>query len=334
MATLTVRAATRRDKIRLRNVRQREASLFPPWAHHIEPNDTAIAVGAALRVAGAMFSSDLYVASVDSEVCAYAQYERGGEQYRWNLLRLGAGSPRVDATDDVAIELWVALLEEGVRAAGRDGARRIFAFAVEKTAHFEALQQAGFAPYARFDVLRGGFQRGLRESVPVRAQHDSDLWSIHQLYNRVTPRSVQFAEALTSDAWAADPEPRFPLRRRRRLGFVVPTDDGIGAACHIDLDRPYPVVTILCDNLLVPALPSIVADSLDHASIQGKVDVILPEYQFDRSTLLIKAGFVVHDRSVGMVRHTTATASMSRAPADIVKLSATRAAVSVPYRAL
>ncbi len=31
----------------------------------------------------------------------------------------------------------------------------------------------------------------------MREQEDSDVWSIHQLYHHVTPRAVQFAEALT-----------------------------------------------------------------------------------------------------------------------------------------
>ena len=334
MATLTVRAATRRDRIRLRHVRQREAWLSPPWDESAVRSGRAATKGQMFRIADAMFSSDVHVAAVGGEICGYALYDRGDDRWRWNLLRLGAGSPRVDATDEVAVELWVALLEEGIRSAGRDGARRIFAYSAAETAEYEALLAAGFAPYARFDVLRGEFRRGLRESVPIREQDDSDLWSIHQLYNRITPRAVQFAEALTSDAWTVDPDSRNPLRRPGRLGFVVPTEDGVGAVCQIELDHACPVVTVLCDDQLLPVMCSIIADALDHASIQGEVDVVIPEYQLDRSSLLMTAGFIRREQAVGLVRHTAATASMKRVRAEIVKLSEARAAVSVPYRTL
>lgn len=334
MATLTVRAATKRDRIRLRVVRQREANLLAPWERPDNIHQGATDGGATIGLAEALLSSDVYVADVDGELCGFAIYDRGDRLFRWNVRHLGAGSPRVDATDDVAIELWVALLEEGIRMAGRAGARRLFAFSTDDSAEYVALRNVGFVPYARYDVLRGSFKRGLRESIAVRPQHESDLWSIHQLYNRVTPRAVQFAEALTSDAWVTEPGSRLPFRRTGRIGFVVPTEDGIGVAFHIDFNSACPVVRVLCDDQLTFALRSIIADCLDHLSYEGPVDIILPEYQLDRSNLLIDAGFSRHATATGLVRHTTASAALKGLETEVVRLRQARAAVSVPYQAV
>ncbi len=332
MPTLTVRTPSKRDRMRLRHVRQRRVSLLAPWnpdAERPRGHSNEIKITASL-----MFSSDVIVAAVDDEVCAFAVFERGDEQFRWNLSWLGAGSPRVDATEAVAEELWVALLEEGIREAGRSGARRLFAYCEPDGVAAESLRKAGYISYTRYDVLHGSFKRGLRESIPIREQHDSDLWGIHQLYNRTTPRAVQYAEAFTSDAWAIDSDPRIPFRHRQRLGFVLPTDDGIGAACHIDMSADCPMVSVLCDDHLAQAIPSIVAESLEHASLHGDVDIVLPEYQMDRMDPFLNMGFTLRDRVNGTVRHTTVTAIQAPIKSEVLRLSEARPAVSVTYRGL
>lgn len=332
MATLTVRAPTKRDRMRLRNVRQRRVSLLAPWDPHADPAGRQ--AHGLKSTAVTLLASDIIVAAVDDEVCAYLVYERGDERYRWNICWLGAGSPRVDATDEVAAELWLALLEEGVRGAGRSGARRLFAYCAPDSIESESLRQAGFSGFTEYEVLRGRFKRGLRESIPVREQHESDLWSIHQLYNRTTPRPVQFAEAFTSDAWSTDSASRIPFRNRQLLGYVLPTEDGIGAACHIDLTASCPMVSLLCDDHLSHAIPSIVAEALEHASLHGDVDVVLPAYQLDRQSSFVNLGFASRKRVVAMVRHTTATAVQMPLKTEVLKLSEARPAVSIPYRGL
>lgn len=332
MATLTVRAPSKRDRIKLRRVTQRRVSLSAPWDPHAtrSPGHTD-----ELKLTAAMIlSADVIVAAVDNEICAFAVYEQGDERYRWNVSWLGAGSPRVDATDEVAAELWVALLEEGIRLAGRSGVRRLFAYCELDSIAYESLRIAGFAAYTEYDVLRGSFKRGLRESIPIREQHESDLWSIHQLYNRTTPRPVQFAEAYTSDAWAVDADTRIPFRNRRHLGFVLPTEDGIGAACHIDMAAECPIVTVLCDDHLTHAMPSVVADALERSDLYSDVDIVLPAYQIDRMKPFLNFGFSLRDRVVGTVRHTTSTVVQKPVASEVLKLSEARPAVSVPYRGL
>ncbi len=329
MATLTVRAPTKRDRLKLRNVRQRRVALTAPWDAHIAGGSRN--QGEIRTLASMLMASDVIVAAVDDELCAFAVYERGDERYRWNLSWLGAGSPRVDATSEVAIELWVALLEECVRLAGRSGARRIFAYCQPDSVEQESLRQAGFVAFTEYHVLRGSFKPGLRESIPIRAQHESDLWSIHQLYNRTTPRAVQFAEAFTSDAWTTDADGRLPFRNRGRHGFVLPTEDGIGAACHIDPGGERPIVTLLCDDQLAHVMPAIVADALELAAITGTVDIVLPAYQLDRVNPFLNFGFDARERLVGTVRHTTATVVQQPVPAEIVRFGEARSTVPATY---
>lgn len=333
MATLTVRSPSRRDWLQIRHVRQRRVLLAAPWEPHPGIRNPGLPT-ISLPALGLGTPRDVLVAAVDDELCAFAVFDRDEPSYRWNLCWLAAGSPRVDATDEVSTELWNALLEEGIRRAGAAGARRVFAYCHPDSAEHHSLIATGYASYASYSVLRGQFKLGLRESVRIREQHESDLWSIHQLYNRTTPRPVQFAEALTSDAWVTDDESMNPFRHQSRYGFVVPTKDGIGAACHIDASSTRPTVTVLCDHALTLALPSIVADSLDHASIRLDVDVVLPGYQQELQNPLINAGFAVVDEVIGMVRHTTASVIKEPVVSDTLTLRDARPAVTVPYRGL
>ncbi|MEZ4520878.1 MAG: hypothetical protein R3A46_04390, partial [Thermomicrobiales bacterium] len=126
MATLTVRTPSRRDWLNIRRVRQRSVWLAAPWNSHVRSDGASIGLADALG--SLLVSNNLLVATVDDELCGVVVFERDDENFRWNLCSLSAGSPRVDATDEVARELWVALLEEAIREAGRAGARRVFAF--------------------------------------------------------------------------------------------------------------------------------------------------------------------------------------------------------------
>lgn len=287
-------------------------------------------------LAGVSPASDRLIAEVDGEVCAYALFERGDERFRWYVIEVGAGSPRVDATDEVAIELWVALLEEGIKLAGEAGARRVFAYARPDSSEYAGLQEAGFDAYANYYVIRGRLRVPESQAILslVRPQHNSDLWSIHQLYNHSTPRGVQFAEALTSDAWALPEAGRLPFSRSSCWGFVVPLEDGIGAACHIITQGKRTYVTYLCDERLEASISSIIAASLAYAGIDRDVDVIVPGYQQHLLSQFLDEQFVVVDERIGMVKHTTVPAVVESNAAASPTVRAARTAATVPYQPL
>jgi hypothetical protein len=334
MPTLTVRNPSKRDWLRVRRVQQRRANLTPPWDYHVQGADVRHQLTSALTGFGP--ATDQLVAVVDGEVCAFALFERGDERFRWYVTEIGAGSPRLDATEEVAIELWVALLEEGIRRAGEAGARRIFAFVEPESSEYEGLREAGFDGYTNYYILRG--RMPLPESAAVlslvRPQHESDLWSIHQLYNHSTPRGVQFAEALTSDAWALPDESRNPFARTTASGFVVPLEDGIGAACQIGMRGRCPYVTFLCDERLESSIASIVAASLARAGIDREVDVVVPGYQQHLMSQFLALDFAIMDERIGMVRHTTVPAVIESNAVTSLNLREARTAASIPYQTL
>lgn len=334
MPTLIIRNPSTRDWLRVRRVQQRRARLTPPWDHHAHITDMRHQLASAIT--GVSPASDRLVAVVDGEVCAFALFERGDERFRWYVIEIGAGSPRVDATDEVAIELWVALLEEGIKRAGEAGARRVFAFAEPDSNEYEGLKGAGFDGYANYYVLRGRLPAPESEAIlgSVRPQHKSDLWSIHQLYNHSTPRGVQFAEALTSDAWALPEESRIPFNRSGRWGFVVPLEDGIGAACHVSTHGKRPYVTFLCDERLEASISSIVAAALVKAGIDRDVNVVVPGYQQHLLSQFLDEQFAIVDERIGMVKHTTVPAVVETNAAASLSLREARTAATIPYQTL
>jgi hypothetical protein len=304
-------------------------SLIAPWHKEGRLDDAMRRVSVAFS--GISGTSDAVVATVDGELCAYAFFERGDERFRWYVLQLGAGSPRLNATDEVSIELWSAVLEEGVALAGEAGARRIFAFVEPDTVAHEALRLAGYAGYSRYYILRG-VPAVTGDAPPgLREQHESDLWSVHQLYNRSTPRGVQFAEAFTSDAWSTETDAKGLFNRASSKGYVVPAEDGIGAACQIALSGGRPVVTFLCDETLCTSIAHIVAAALARAQADREVDVIIPGYQHHLVHQFLECGFWIHRELIGMVRHTTAPAVVQGERFPALAISEARSGVSVSY---
>ena len=325
MATLTVQKSTKRDWLGLRRVRQRVVPLASPWSRHRASRPVFPTL-----LHGAVGSAETLTATVDDELCGYAMFDRDDNQFRWNLCWLGAGSRRVDATPDVALELWTALIEEGIRQAGRSGARRLFAYGAPSSVAYEGLQAVGFTSFCRYQVLRGRLRSELREDHHVRPQHDSDLWSIHQLYNQITPRPVQFAEAFTSDTWSTRQERRISLRSPDRFGFVVPSEDGIGVACQIRVDTSNPVVSLFCEPEYAYAIPSIVADALEQAAIDEQVDVVVPDYLHELIRPFEVHGFSAGPEIVGMVRHTTARAVQREVAVETVDVREIQPAIVAP----
>jgi hypothetical protein len=166
----------------------------------------------------------------------------------------------------------------------------------------------------------------------LRPQHESDLWSIHQLYNHSTPRGVQFAEALTSDNWAVPEESRMPFSRSPIVSYVVPHEEGIGAACHIAMRGKRPMVTFLCDDSLADSISSIVAAALLREGIRHEVDIIVPGYLQPLMSQLLAQNFSVIDERIGAVRHTTAPAVVETSAASNLSLREARTAATIPSR--
>jgi hypothetical protein len=311
VATLAVRPLAPRDIPMLRRVSQRydQLDLLGDAAPVPDMLDRILAVLPARAVRDRIF-----VALVDGELCALLALRLQERRFRWDVTILAAGSPRLDATDHVCIELWTALLEYAIRRAGEAGAKRLFASAHEEGPARESLRAVGFEAYARYSVLRGSVQ-----AVPValpagmRPQEESDVWSIHQLYHHATPRPVQFAEALTSTAWELPKRSLLEYGGIHRPGvaaFVLETRDGIEGYCRIEQTARRAVATMLISESCRDVAAGFVNASAFQAGIRHDptLSVVVPGYLGDLLTSFNEAGFEACDERVALVRHTTVPA--------------------------
>lgn len=311
MATLAVRPLAPRDIPILRRVLQRHERLDMLGDAPVVPDliDRLLAV-----LPSRAFGDRMFVALVDGELCALMAIRIRERQFRWDVMAVAAGSPRLDATDHVCVELWTALLEYAIRQAGEGGAKRLFASAHEDGPARASLRAVGFEAYMRYTLLDGMVQTAL-VALPVgmRPQEDSDVWSIHQLYHHTTPRTVQFAEALTSTAWELPRRPpwvRGGLQRPTAASFVLETRDGIEGYCRIDLTPRRAVATLLVSDGCRELATSLVNASALQAGIRrnAALDVVIPGYLGDLVKHFEDIDFVERDERVALVRHTTVPA--------------------------
>lgn len=299
-----------RDLLSIRNVRQWRARADIPSGYVVRgPEKNAIL---AAGVADRLSATRGFVALIDGELCAYLIVGRHDIPYRWDVIALGVGSPRLDASDDVSVELWVALLEYAIKDIGALGARRLYASAVEGSTLFEGLRQAGFSSYTRVSFLRGHpSQLPDRAPTGFRAQQASDVWSIHQLYHRSTPPVVQFSEALTSDEWEL-PEhswrDRLSLRRHTPYGFVLETAEGVGGYCRVVRRGSTVMVSLLTNMAYRPAAVDLVSASVTAAGVDetDELNLVIPAYFQEAVSSFEAYGLRVETELISMVRHTTA----------------------------
>lgn len=312
MPTLAIRPLNPRDIPAMRHVSQRRDRLDMPDA--VDPEQPDLTSQLLATIPANLRQGRVVVALVDGELCAYMVFRPQASRYRWDVLTVAAGSPRLDATDAVCVELWSALLEYAVRQAGEAGAKRLFATAPDEGAAFDSLRATGFERYARFTILAGtrasgpvGLPEGMRE------QDDSDVWSIHQLYHHVTPRVVQFAEALTSTAWEL-PQPNLLGRLSgmppKTKTFVLDTSDGVQAYCAIRVRRGGAMARLMiAHDYRVLAVPFVLA-AASEAGVDSncRLRVLVPGYASELVSGFRDAGFELEHERTAMVRHTTAPA--------------------------
>lgn len=307
MATLTVRQVTAKDLMTIPRVRQRWEHVAQPGRGH--PGRVGFIDRVSLVAPGKLKSTRAFLSLIDDELCGYIVLQRRADDYRWDVIEMAAGSPRLDATANVSVELWIALLECAIKESGAEGARRLFAAAPAGSTAYEAFVRAGFSPYSRYYELQGRLDE---PDVPppgnLREQHDSDVWSIHQLYHRLTPQPVQYAEAMTSDEWLVGERSRIPFSGRSRPhATVVDTVDGISAYCRVKHTGGRPLVRVLCVPGFVPHLVALVSATLRGAGLaNAEIDLVVPGYAQEYVAPFIDAGLWLEGERDALVRHTTA----------------------------
>lgn len=310
MATLAVRTLRPRDLAGLRSVRQRSDRLDGPVCRFRSSSELTHQVMAALPVQ--IQDERGYVATVDGELCAYLVVERQPRLYQWELVGIAAGSPRLDTTDDVCVELWTALIELAVKQAGQSGTKRLFASADADGPAYQSLRANGFEAFENILVMTGSLpsERVVETPPGMRRQLTSDVWSVHQLYHNVTPRAVQFAEALTSSEWDLDNRAwwrRLVAPNPQSSSFVLDNADGVGAYCRIEKRHGRAMINFMCAPHCSESIAEFLLSAARAAGVRTNdvVQIVVPGYVLDHVAQLEPAGFRVSWERPGLVKHTT-----------------------------
>lgn len=310
MATLAVRTLRPRDLAGLRSVRQRSDRLDGPLCRFRSSSELTHQVMAALPVQ--IQDERGYVATVDGELCAYLVVERQPRLYQWELVGIAAGSPRLNATDAVCIELWTALIELAVKQAGQAGTKRLFASADAGGAAYQSLRANGFEAFENILVMTGCLPSKRLVETPrgMRRQLASDVWSVHQLYHQVTPRAVQFAEALTSSEWDLDNRAwwrRLASPSPQSSSFVIDNTDGVGGYCRIEKRHGRAMISFMFAPHCSESIEGFLLSAAQEAGVGANdvVQIVVPGYAMEHVAQLEPAGFRVSWERTGLVKHTT-----------------------------
>lgn len=311
MATLAVRTLKPRDLPHLRSVRQRTERLDGPLCRFRSSADLTHQVMAALPVQ--VQDARGYVATVDGELCAYLMVERQSPLYQWELVSVAAGSPRLNANEDVCVELWSALIELAVRQAGQRGTKRLFASVEPDGPAYRSLRANTFEPFETTIVVTGWLRPTSEYPAPegMRRQLNSDVWSIHQLYNQVTPRAVQFAEALTSREWDLEIRTwwkRLSTNSPPAMSFILDDAHGVSAYCRVERRHGQAMIGFMVSPNTSIDLCAFLMSSARQAGVGGAnvVQIVVPGYAMEHIAILRSSGFDVTWERTRLVKHTTA----------------------------
>lgn len=312
MATLAVRSLRIRDLAQLGSVNEVIDRLDGPLCQFRVPDQLTSRVKAVLprRANG----DRAFAATIDGELCAYLVAHLEPRHFQWELGQIAAGSPRLETTYDVCVELWTALIGYAVKQAGMVGAKRVFASALDDSPAFESLRANGFEPYEDQYVLvqERPWEQTMTMLPHVRPQSDSDVWSVHQLYHHVTPKGVQFAEALTSSEWESKRESWFNramMGGNQATSYVLDTGEGVAGHCRIERKGGCAIATIMLNPEYAKQVDAFLYTCMSQAGLGKNVrfKVEVPGYFLEHLGVLEKAGFTVSWERCRLVKHTTAS---------------------------
>lgn len=242
-----------------------------------------------------------FVATVEGRPVGLIDLVSDPQNHRWVISRIATS--RSLTPDRVAERdaVWRELAIQAIRAAGAARAKRVHACVPEQCPAEDALEETGFSAYAQDTVLMAQRLPSERRTGVARKQESSDVWSIHQLYHSVTPRSVQYAEALTSNFWDHVLPGQSPAR-----GYVIEDGFEIVAHCRVTAVSDRPVLHVMVQHDALKLLEPLVADVLADISRghQGEVVLIVPDYLQEYLAPLRGLGFEQSGRQTRLVKYT------------------------------
>jgi hypothetical protein len=303
MPEIQVRPIQLRDLVRLRSMRTdalMSDQTHGPLGNRMPDPWSAIPVSRRSRRS--------FVAFLDEQAAGLIDLVADPANHRWVLSRmLTCKQLPVEDFGDGREAVWRELALQSVRAAGAARAKRIHAMLDDDSPVIPVLTSIGFTEYAHDSLLVGSGELDSGPAGITRRQEPSDVWAIHQLYHQITPKPVQYAEALTSNFWSRI-VPGQPASR----GYVV--EDGLEIIAHCRVTRG-------CDGLVLhlmvhpdalELLIPVVRDVLQDLGPQGKriVSIMVPDYLQEYIDPLETIGFAQSGHQSRLVKYTVVARRM------------------------
>jgi hypothetical protein len=323
VTAITVRSIRLRDLPRLRGIRCEMETLDPPLGRVERWVADPLAALPVVRR-----SHKTLVAFDHTRPISVLDLRADPSNHRWIVARMSSSRPGTDADAHTMEMARQELLVHAVRAAGAARAKRIHAAVRESSPTMTALTEVGFAKYATDSVmvarrLPTGAGKGL-----VRRQEASDVWSVHQLYHSVTPRPVQYAEALTSNYWDNTRPGVGPAR-----GYVIDNGFEIAAHCRVASSAGRHVMSIMVHpgalDLIDTLVPDVISDTVRNRS--DEVIMTVPGYLQEYQSRLSELGFDEVATQVRLVKYTVVPRRMQlRAVEELARELPERVAAGTP----
>ncbi len=270
-----------------------------------------------------------YLAATGHTPLAFVQVgERATDpRTKWDLVYLGIARSAAVASPSKRVELWSTLLGYVATAAGRRGVQRLYAKVASGSDVAEAFHAASYSRYGEETIFFLDQQyratAAATDPLNIRPQVASDTWALHQLYTLTAPKTVQYAEAYTSQHWEL-PQKRLllPNGRLREYGFVVERGHEIAIYCRVRRQgyrsRLEFVYEAAARALLLPTIEAVLRWLTPGPS--DRVYCTAREFQAELASDLQVAGFTAKGGQDVLVRYTM----VSVRPPELVAVTQTR----------
>ncbi|MBI4674232.1 MAG: hypothetical protein HY741_21520 [Chloroflexi bacterium] len=224
-------------------------------------------------------------------------------------------APSLDQDPD-AVTTWYRLLAEATKGLGELGCQRIYATVPAGNSVEEVFRQAGFSVFTRDQVYLldvpavNAFQSAQpaykSDSTTLRRMRKRDAWNILRLYTAITPRNVQYAEAILvtegatgklEDWWENANGTSYVLEHNNTLTGVIRVTRGrLAAWVRLHL---APQAGAFADEVVAAAI------GLVSKTRVRPIYVAVRDYEGGIRGALQAAGFAQHTERSHMVKHTT-----------------------------
>ncbi len=193
------------------------------------------------------------------------------------------------------------LLDTVARAAGVHGVVRLHTLVPDDPDELAWWHAAGFVPFRRTLLLAGTVDsEPPSDRYPLRVQGAVDAWAVQRLYERVTPRPIQFAEARSRATWHVGRRAGWQVR-----GYLLPGDGELRAYCRVRSRRGRHLVEVLAAETASEEIVLLVQTALGHCARPGdRALLLMPEEQQWLVRPLEQAGFALVGSRVWLARYT------------------------------